>query len=423
MEDMYDPDDVGRSPPPQRQVIDYRVRETPPPRIPSVSPPPSSQNDPSGPSRKSPIHRREIDPVAMSAAALISNIDPNRPEIARWELEERERRWQAPRAAEKGNDIKDTTAMAQDALAVLQGAKPVSGSPTSPELSDVKAEEPGDVNLQIFGPQSEGGSIPEGVEQRHRGDDVEILNPQDHSPRTAKRHLPNDASPEIIPKDESSATSPNLRKYTINQSDRPERETLPRLQPLPLSKSPNPSESSQNLPSLQSTLGTQLKESPMNDKTNVNGNPQRPYAPVGVSSPPRKHSTSIKQENQPAGHYLQPQQPPSYTQTSSPNSKDMSSLSPPSQPAGAHPSYWRPPPKSESYVTSPFDPGSVGSQQTGDSPSTGYPTPTDHMTATEAERLNVVSGSLQSNGPLTSSGFKCAHPGCNAQFQTQYLLK
>lgn len=419
MTETYHPDDAwNRSPTPERTQVNYEPAVSPPPYIKSPSP----QKDPSGPPSKSSNHQRETDASPLARAGLIFALDPNQPDILRRELEAGYREGESARTTEKdGSDIKDTPAneIAQDALKFLQETP----SPPSREPSRFKVEQGLEDVDYIYGRRKEASTTPGKLDQYHGSNEGKSPGRQKHSPRPTGYPHPRSPASDIVPQNEHSATSPNLKVFKIPQSDRPAREALPRMQSLPLSTSPHPSDS-QTLPSLQSTLGTQLKKSPMIDKPSVVNGTQHSYAPPPASSPPQKHNTSMKTESQPPGHYLTPQIPPtSFSQTSPPGSGDMPSLSPPSRPGGTYPSYQRAPPKSESsYVTSPFDPGSVGSQM-GNSPSTGYPTPTDHPTPTETERLNRINGPLQSNGPLTSSGFKCTHPGCTAAFQTQYLLK
>lgn len=418
MAETYDPDDaLNRSPPPKRSNVDYRVLKTPPPYIRSQSS--SPQNDLPGPLRKSSRHGEEPDPSSLARAALIRALDPNRRDLEQWELEEGYgKRENVDPAGKEDGGVKDTPAneIAQDVLRYLQEEKPTSGSLTSSDPSHVKVE-PGreDVKLSTFNPKKDADNAVGGLEKSDGREELEKLELQKHSPRAEGPSQPGRISSEIIPQNEQSSTSPNSRGFGISQSRRPAAETLPRMQP---------PHSSQTLPSLESTLGEQLKKSPMNDQTSAVNGTERSYPPAPGSSPPQKtqQHTSIKQESQQPAPYLPPQIP-TYSQATPPGSKDMSSLSPPSRPGGTHPPYWRAPPKSESsYATSPFDPGSVGTQM-GNSPSTGYPTPTDHNTPNEAERSNTINNPPQPNGPLTSSGFKCTDPGCTAAFQTQYLLK
>lgn len=425
MTEMYDPDDaLNRSPSPEPQVIDYSVVKSPEHYIPTRSP--SPENDPSETPRKSSRDREGPDPSSLAGAMLIHAIAPDRPDLFRFELQQGSREREVTIPAEKGSDIKGDreTKIAQETLAILQD--PVQHSPgrsPSPEQPRDKDEQgPVDFNPSDFNSKEEADNISGELEQ-HVVVSEEVEKLRKHSPRPEEQSHYESTSSEIIPRHKSNATSPNLREFEIPPSDRPATEALPRLQPLPLSTSPNLSESSQTLPSLQSTLGTQLKKSLMNDQTSAVKVSQQSYPPVPASSPPQKQHTSTNQESQSSVPYLPPQIPPAYSQATPPSAKDMSSLSPPSRPGGPHP-YWRAHPKSESsFVTSPLDPGSVGSQM-GNSPSTGYPTPADHMTPNETDRPNTVNNLPQPNGPLTSSGFKCTYPGCmTPPFQTQYLLK
>lgn len=440
MAEIYDPDDaLNRSPPPEPQKINYRVVKTPPPYIPSRSP--SPQNKLPGHLRKSSRPREELDSASLGGAMLIAATEPNRPDFVRWELEEGSRgRETIDFAGNEESDIKDTSAiaiaqdaqLAQDALRVLQEEKPTSESLASPPApSLVKVEDREDVNLRTFNPRKDADNISGEPGRSERGEgreEDEKPGLPKYSPQAEGPFLHGRTSCEAIPRIEPSATSPNQREFGVSQSSLsqpPTTEAPPVTQPVPLPV-PNFSGPIQTLPSIESTLGTQLKNLPMKDPTNAVNGTQHSYPPGPGSSPPlnTQQHTSTKQESQQLTPYSPPQIPPPYSQATPPGSKDMPSFSPPSMPGGTHPSYWRAPPKSESsYITSPFDPGSVGSQM-GHSPSTGYPTPTDPMTPNETERSNTINKRPQPNGPLTSSGFKCAHPGCQAPpFQTQYLLK
>jgi hypothetical protein len=421
MADTYDSDDAAnRSPPLKPQKIDYGLVPTPRPYIPSRSA--SPQQSPSGPSCKSPHQRRKYHQPSRGDELLISSIDPNRPDIA---AAAREQRLGEETETGKIDGEKETATIAKDALSLIPPDELAPESSLSLEQTHIKPEQSTeDDDLSMFDGEGRAGDTSE-QPQQWKDRDAKTPKAEHESPKTDTDLRQRNASPDITFRNESIATSPELRKYTISQSDRPSGQALPRIQPLPQSISPKPTDTtSQNLPSLQSTLGTQLKEAPVNDKIGVtNGPSQNLYQSAPASSPPEQHSSLVRPESQLPGQYGPPQiSPAPYSQESPASSAGVSSLSPPSR--SGNPSYWRAPAKSEgSYVTSPYDPSSVGSQ-IGNSPSTGYPTPSDNMAAADAERLNLVNAPLQPNGPLTSSGFKCTHPGCESPpFQTQYLLK
>ncbi|KAL9107632.1 MAG: hypothetical protein Q9227_007535 [Pyrenula ochraceoflavens] len=209
------------------------------------------------------------------------------------------------------------------------------------------------------------------------------------------------------------ATSPKLAKYAIKESDAPDGSTLPALQKSPpRSSSIHSGDNAQSLPSIQTALGNFSEPEGMSSASPA-FHPLSAQSPTMITRPP----PFMSQHPGPS--------PSTYSQSSPASSKDASVMSPPGLPS--HPTYWRSAPK----IDPPYSTPSAGdaatpstSTLTGESPTSAYPTPNvqDHRMSVEGESPQLLNGPLP-NGPLTSTAFKCSHPGCTAApFQTQYLL-
>ncbi|KAL4884335.1 hypothetical protein BJY04DRAFT_215304 [Aspergillus karnatakaensis] len=143
-----------------------------------------------------------------------------------------------------------------------------------------------------------------------------------------------------------------------------------------------------------------------------------PLPPVTAVSPPLTRVDPSPREPfrlaplVPPAQLQPPKIPPSpYSHLSPASSQAISAASSPV----AQPNYWRNVPKAPAPYP-PYDPPS-----TSRSPASSYPTPIEHTPAGTCES-SAFTPSSQSSVPQTGT-FKCSHPGCTAApFQTQYLL-
>ncbi|EEQ33136.1 C2H2 type zinc finger domain-containing protein [Microsporum canis CBS 113480] len=235
----------------------------------------------------------------------------------------------------------------------------------------------------------------------------------------------------------------------VNMHRRPEEssrvQTLPVLNSPPATIAGSSSEGGstvcQSLPSFRSSFPCEIVPDVISSKDHFlkNGVPQPTY-PAVTSSPRQSHhshSHSHGHHNSSQSHirrlseqfYPTPllsstASTPAYSHASPPKTCDISNVSTPS--ALHQPHYWpdrlktdhsRPQSHShsQSLSQSSCEPGS----QYSDTPSTGYPTPTDPTSQEGPEKRHDTPTTT-----ISSSGmFKCNYPGCVAlPFQTQYLL-
>lgn len=221
-------------------------------------------------------------------------------------------------------------------------------------------------------------------------------------------------SPRPVRREEqdSIATSPALAKFAITQGN-PDN-VLPALQSPPRASSArSPEASGQTLPSLKATL------SHISD-TSSNG--------IAHYSANSRHSPSMTRPS--PGHMPSfGPSPASYRPSPSTNG-----MSPPGM--HTHRSYgsWpHPPPREGSQsTTTPSEYASNHSQSTPSSaitipsPATSYHTPISAHQRQNSEgtlQANVASPIATGNGSLGTNVFKCTYSGCTAApFQTQYLL-
>lgn len=230
-------------------------------------------------------------------------------------------------------------------------------------------------------------------------------------------HLDNAVQDEVVKEEEAEiSTLPRLRKYTISNGDISD--TLPALHNSPSTATSGQSpELSQSLPSLHLTVGQALAESPLKDQNvRLAGASPNSYSTA---------STSPTLSRGPSGpsQFFPTQILNNTSQMSPASSRDSSGASPT---APSHPGYWRAAPKNEPMYNTPSS--SDGTQPPANqigSPMVPYPTPPDgNGLSVDVERVSLMGSMSQQNGPLSSSGFRCDYPGCNAgSFQTQYLLK
>ncbi|PGH16058.1 hypothetical protein AJ79_02038 [Helicocarpus griseus UAMH5409] len=420
--DVYDSDDARNASPRLQPIkVDYEPRVTPPPFLPE----PESPDKPSsgGGDRKDARRRRKkTQPSHRDVLILRSLADPQLAnEIGENPLatdsspeSSSPDDYYAPEGTGKGRDasIHDVQRTAQHALDFLSRED----TPTEPPQPLIKRE-----SLLNEDPTAPTGP-PKFLEPQ-------APPPQPHSPidkvvvnGTLLKKLPRSSIPESQPHGrgkETIATSHTLRDYTISTSDCAAGETLPALQTHLESTCANSPENSQNLPSIGYALSGKGQ---LNGRLgSLNDASQRMYPSVTAPSP----VSQGRNPQEPHTRRLSEQYiPPPLTSGSSSflspeSSRDMSaSLSPvagpPQQPFWQHATD-----KGASYSHSPADP----SPQFTDSPSTGYPTPTELGKSSCYNSPAQPNGISTSAGPLHSSGFKCNYPGCKSEpFQTQYLL-
>ena len=357
-------------------------------------------------------------------AVLISYLDPNRPDIAQ-EVGQTALNSASQSEAEDGESgeedgevedmfiVGDPKKVAKNLTLATTASQALEAVVNDVDMKDAAADVPRDAvsRLDISATNGIGHGRDTGYAAKETFIDLEksVSSPLNlKPPPRTYRSLPptpihiGSANPSEEKDDDehSLATSPNLAKFTITPAEANPESTLPAMQKSPpRSASAHPPDSSQNLPSLKTTL-SQISDCAM--KHGVNGVGQFSQSP-----------TSARQQLHP--HALSP----------SAYSHPSPAMSPPGLPS--HPNYWRTAPKEGSYSTpsSSID-APTPTSIPGQSPANSYPTPgiQDHRSCMDGSSTpQLISGPLSANGPFSSSAFQCTHPGCNAPpFQTQYLL-
>lgn len=392
----YDSDDYyTRSPGLKPQTVNYEYKESPPPFI------NNSQTRETSPSR-SHMHRSF---QGAGDAAIIRNLDQNRPDIADRAREDPllpldDEYYTRPRPQPKKSETESTETppasererVARQALTYLHSMdQDGSQSEHGPRDSSPRQDTEGRASSQL----APGLPVrPESASKDHSQD------PLHGRPDPERKNL------EDIPE-----TSP-LRKYAIHAPERPDQASLPPLQRSPPSAPANsPDDNNRQLPSLHSFLDELKVAPPPND------HPRRTSAgstyPFSMTRgyPPSIPRNSLTRELQPCGPFPAPQVPLSpYSHFSPTSSNDISNMPSPASQVQS----WAPTLKPDMH-NAPL--------QSAKSPAACYPTPTEQTQGT-VEKVPLSTSTAQSGVPITTVGFKCDYPGCDAPpFQTQYLLK
>ncbi|PKX89695.1 uncharacterized protein P174DRAFT_464108 [Aspergillus novofumigatus IBT 16806] len=389
MTDAYEPDDDRLTPGLEVQKPNYKPDEQLPPFLTQDS---LSKSDATAkypgdegtssdfPRKPSPTSKPE---TTEGDSVLISHLDPNRPDIAIYELEHRRLRdpWEDgqsslqktkidPQAREDVKFQEPASSVAERALQLLL-SNPPENSVSPPTLKS--ASQPQSIKDLLEPPVSQ--TEPISIK-------VEVSSPKESHPP---------GHPSLTAERKSPVVSP-LKKFAISPSEGPVQALLPALQtspPLAIAKSPE-NHQQHSLPSIQTALAE------------ISG-------------------LTLFLQNEPAwdhqrpGQFAPPQVPPSpYSHLSPASSKGMSAVS---SPASQQQSQWRHTRSDITYLTTPHYEPSPSAVK---SPATSYPTPTDQTPTGERAPFNP---GPPPTAPVPPGTFKCRHPGCTAPpFQTQYLL-
>lgn len=389
--DVYDSDDaLNRSPQLVAQKVNYQVEE---PRPPFARPESPKRNATGKDAAGTPGRSRKLMPESnvqtrLGDSVLMRFLEPNRPDI--WEFEEKDplnQPWPPPDrnpledrkpVQKKEESLKQT---AEEAVHQLQPKDPP-GLETKPVSSPVAVQPPG-MKKELNSPG-----------QRPRLPPISAL---DTSLGDPPRFFP--------PHGDSTKCSP----------EEPARVSLPSLQSPQSSTNFPDQKNTQSLPSIQSALsGLTPTEFP---PSRINGlPPPYPYPGTAGSMAPRHDPPHDRRISGPLPPHHIPPSP--FSHFSPTSAKDMSNNPSPA----SQPTFWRRPSQSQAEMghgTSPYEMPPVSAQ----SPTTGYPTPTEHVNAVPGE-LTSLSSNPSTAGTGTTGNYKCSHPGCTAaSFQTQYLLK
>jgi hypothetical protein len=416
------------------QTINYKPADSPPPFLPAKSSSSSPESTPppgSARSKKTLRKRRKRTQPSQGDSVLISYLDPNRPDIAR---EAGERALNSASQSEAGGSDDEAMGdrpnvppndqapnilrkLAQDSLHQID--EPLDGSDPSDPPQHEHVRGPGfavvnginghDVKREPMGP----------VDPKDTDAAVGLQKMSESSPKDRRTPKIKTSSDEKSG-DELPATSPNLRKFAISASEGSPMQQLPAIQKSPpQSASASSPDGAQSLPSLQTALADAEIKDP--DVRQMNGSSpvaRTAYPPLAGQSPPLNRVDG----RQIAAHFPHHQQSSTsspFAQLSPQSSKELQGMSPP---GSTHPKLYR----SSTKGDTPFTPSTLSDHQPTPQSTEGssaYPTPQEHRMSIDGERA-LINGPLAPNGPFSSSGFKCTHPGCTAApFQTQYLLK
>ncbi|GIJ84676.1 hypothetical protein Asppvi_003525 [Aspergillus pseudoviridinutans] len=402
MTDAYEPDDDRLTPGLEVQKPNYKPDEQLPPFLTqdSLSKPDATAKYPGDegtssdfPRKPSPTSKPE---TTQGDSVLISHLEPNRPDIANYELEHPRPRdpWVEDqpnlqrtkidtRAVEDGKFQEPPSSVAERALQLLSSdVLPQPENLVSPP--PLKSASPPQSIKDLLEPpvtQAEPISIK-----------VEVSSPKESHPPAPPNFTAERISPVVSP----------LKKFAISPSEAPVQALLPALQtspPLAIAKSPE-NHQQHSLPSIQTALAE------------ISG----PYSLPPVStSPPSIPRNEPAWDHQRPGQFAPPQVPPSpYSHLSPASSKGMSAVS---SPASQQQPQWRHTRSDITYLTTPHYEPSPSAVK---SPATSYPTPTDQTPTGERPPFNPCP---PPTAPVPPGTFKCRHPGCTAPpFQTQYLL-
>ncbi|EAW08402.1 uncharacterized protein ACLA_031350 [Aspergillus clavatus NRRL 1] len=415
MTDAYEPDDSRLTPGLEVQQPNYKRDESLPPFVNQDSPPKDDAPDkyPGPEGTSSDLPRKPLPTsksgIAEGNAVLIAQLDPNRPEIARREIEHShslspwiddepngQRTTIEPPRDGEAKAQEHVSSVAVKALELL-GSESTALPPESPDLLNPlpvpKPPSSPQASRNSLGPpalQNEPVSIK--IEEPLPGTSL-LLEPDQFS---VERR-----SPEVSP----------LKKFALPPSEVPVQDILPALQTSPpsaVAKSPE-NHQQPSLPSIQTALGDFA--GPPKDHF---GRSPYPLPPVSAASPSIPRSDAAW-DHQRGGQFVPAQVPPSpYSHLSPASSQGMSAVS---SPASQQQPHWRQSRSDITYLTTPnYEPSPAAVK----SPATSYPTPTDQTPSSDRALFNPAP---PSTAPVPPGTFKCHHPGCTAApFQTQYLL-
>lgn len=440
-EEYYDPDADVRPPSPGLvpTKINYKPEVTPPPYI-TTSPSDSaasSEQENSRNSRERPGGRAQGSGSKKSKkrrrrgrrkkgrtgpsrgdAVLISNLDPNRPDIARAVAErslnsasQSESDYLEQDMSEDGDEEDNSrtenhyypgNANASELKHTARAAYDVVMEDADPEKSvtSVSPALPRALNGGIPTP----GLNTENLRTHARLGDL-------HDPKARSKFLHPPSLLEIPPllserngdgEDDSITTSPALAPFAISRAEANPASTLPAMQKSPpRSASTHSPDRTQSLPSIKTALG-QVPDPP------IVGTPNGilPY-----SQNPGQSPTMTRPQFAPGNPIPSPGV---YSQPSPASSKDLPGMSPP--PYTSNPSFYRTTSKEGSLSTA--SPSTVSAL----TPTSNY-TPKEMASPENNTAPPVMIVPSTASGPFAPSPFKCTHPGCTAApFQTQYLL-
>jgi hypothetical protein len=210
----------------------------------------------------------------------------------------------------------------------------------------------------------------------------------------------------------STATSPNLRQFRISAAESSPGQILPVINKSPpRSISRVSPDGIQSLPSLKTALAESETRDPDILMKAISPMLRTDFPPKTTQSPSLNRPPYVSQSMS---------TPHPCRQLPSLGGKEMSGISPPES---TQLSFFR-----SSKPDIPYTRATILSDQQlipqSTEGSNAYPISIEHRMNVDNEKSKLSNGLLQTKGPLTSSGFKCAHPGCTAlPFQTQYLLK
>ncbi|KAK2747498.1 hypothetical protein FQN57_001990 [Myotisia sp. PD_48] len=412
--------DGNASPPPEKQKINYKPYESPPPFLRSdSSESPMSKASPSGQPRK---RSRKPPPYSIEEELKIKNLEPNFPD-----------------------------------LAYQCGRNPLMpGSPSSGEDGDVCRDIKFNYNgskqrhrVSSLPPSRRHSKTPEKEAFRLLISDNHIRKPLDSLPSPAPvapiRCPPEDRIPSttrlpsvsqlISDPDPRSALNPScpfrnsrsilhapatLQKYATEPSMS---KTFAALHSPPHSNSGNSPEAGggggQSLPSFRATFPGDI--STLAHELNIR-NGVSPTSYPSAPSPQQlrqHHMRKLSRDYYPPPSLISPKPPFSHI---SPRTADNIGPSAATTPSTTHPPYWTPSINTEgSRSQSSCEPN----PQYADS-SQNYPTPTEPGSQGTSEPRSPRAEQSKANvlSTTTNAGFKCTFPNCNAPpFQTQYLLQ
>ncbi|KAI9741021.1 MAG: hypothetical protein M1834_002732 [Cirrosporium novae-zelandiae] len=421
-------DELRHRTPPLTQIkVNYALEESPQPSLASSSFESSSESDStSDPSsrmdrkkkrKKTKADRRKTRP-SQGDAVLLYQLAPDHPEVAR----EAGIRFIGPDSdSESRNCGEDEDMTDRDAPQIDEKASQKTATDALQLLIDngnntnSPDEEQKPVSLPIH-PHHEGlgNSRKESSDAAWAGSKP---SQGQLSPRSSRKpsRIHTDSGSQM--RESPEATSP-LQSFAITHGS--PMDTLPAMQMSPSSNGPSSPEGTQKLPSIHTQLGKQFDAAKEHGPLmHTSRSSFQAMGPLSGHSAPFDNKALLPQRSGsitfPSQHLGTMSPPTSSTMVNFPSFQHDRRMSTSSVHRGMSV-------VSSSTSTSPSNPQYTPSQST-ESPNSN-PTPSDQMANGDSERSSFINGTPQLNGPLTSSGFKCTYPGCNAlPFQTQYLLK
>ncbi|KAK2826875.1 hypothetical protein FQN49_007368 [Arthroderma sp. PD_2] len=444
----YDSDDARNvSPPLEKQEIVYKPHVSPPPFIPDKSesnspvdkPGSTSYSNPPGPGR---------DPPNDPEIAYTSRHSPLRRDSSSCSSTASDHTSGAEEGSVQGLDsvaevdmrMQKQMQMRHDGNTSSAGGGAAQGNNLSqpPPRPDIAMTDPPNPSADppvtmLHSASSKEGALNTTTSTRLPSVAQIISNPTSQSPLSAP--IFQDSRPML-------ATPTTFKKLHTFPLESSRVQTLPALNSPPATiagSSPDGGNAGcQSLPSFRSSFPCEIPDVHTKDHFLKNGVPQAAYPAVTSSPRQSNHSHShshghnssqshirrLSEQFYPTPLLSSTAPTPAYSQASPPKACDISNASTPS--AIHQQPFWPERLKTEcsrsqshshsqSLSQSSCEPGS----QYSDTPSTGYPTPTDL-----ASQESLEAHHDHSTGTLSSSGmFKCNYPGCVAlPFQTQYLL-